>query len=105
MIGLFEHSTLRSFSGKNYRIFLLTASTGDPHPSASGTYIFTHTLSHERRLGDIKLREDIMGVVFSTSDSNETEIAFWNWKTGSLLGVSWLRLDTVVEYLPDQNLV
>jgi hypothetical protein len=88
-VNLFElHHRRRR--GPTCQIFLLTLSTGDPHPLATG--IITHTLTHELPLPNRELFyvcNDILGVKFGVFD--RTEFTFWNWKTGSVLAVSRLR--------------
>ena len=82
VISLSEHYR-RSPRGRDYQIFSLTASTGDPHPLGSG--IFTHTTRGELHFR--MLCEDILCLMFKNIDSGEMEIAFWNWKAGSILAV------------------
>jgi hypothetical protein len=91
---MFEYYA-RYMSEYNCRIFLWTLSTGDPHPLTMGNHVITHVSRHRLRIPDgspITICGDTLSILFDNPRFDNTEIMLWNWKTGDVLAVGYLRI-------------
>ncbi|KAF8640379.1 hypothetical protein AX17_000049 [Amanita inopinata Kibby_2008] len=86
LLILVEHPRWLQNVDHNYRIYLRTLSTGEPHPLAAKPRV----LIHEQRIMDrvsysIQTCGDTLGILFDSREVGETEAVLWNWKTGQVL--------------------